>query len=559
MTKVFGSKPVANNTHPPAKEEANRKIDVMDQFRNPSLQATLDDLSLENQSIEKPKEDTETDTVQIAHLPKKDNKYTKADHKLKEPKPTKVTLKISDETKLTQPGKTQSKQAQLSVKVDEHQEPKKISERAQRAERRRQERDLKFESEEQETKSPKSISSKNHNFPIVSPKKTQPKSRSRGDDSLKQSKEKVLKPEKASKPLHDNPELKAKKENQPSNSQEKTKPLNPAYQPKPTKPKASKRQIALSDEEDWEDVPDDLPKARRPVDHKDTEHAMIDQTPTFPKFVGSFDGEVVPMDPYMPIKLFYWNPCSVNSGDEEKSAKKKNLISEHNPHIIMLDEPFCELRIPGYISVPGLPLEGKSKLYTHVLFRKGIAIEIILVDIDLIIIKQSIEHPRDSIYYFCLYLSHTESRQNTCLDLILKWMDKLRQGANPLFVLVGDFNINLQKLEPYSKDPRIKKLNQLLKNYSLVSAPDMHFYDITRTREKRIAAKSPPRLAAPTTTPNQNVPAPSTEPLHKIVREQSRIDWLLSTRTDLNVKCKYLKESAELSDHYAFLVLVNLL
>lgn len=304
------------------------------------------------------------------------------------------------------------------------------------------------------------------------------------------------------------------------------------------------------DDQDWVDyetVQEDMEEKGSPS------RPGVERSGSKPRFAGSNVGKVLPMDPIPPIKVFYWNPCSVNSSNEVNSKRKKEMIAQDNPHIIMLAEPFCEYRIPGYISVTGLPLDGKFKSYTAVIYRRELSIEIELVDIDLIILKQNIEHPREAIYYFCVYLSHTEQRRLTCLALIHKYLKKILEKEDPLFVLVGDFNTDLQKLDPYTKDPSLKSLNLLLRDYKLRSAPDMHHHNLTRARVKHVETYQPHQEQEG----KDAVSAPRRVRTEK--KEQSRIDWLLHTRTDLNLQCEFAEGSHLLSDHYAFRIKLGFL
>lgn len=511
VSSMIGSKPRSSVPESPVKEKTDVGFDVLDRFRTANLEANFDDISLGSATLAKDSQVHEPYTVQVDHLPHENHEIQTESQR------PKVEYKVFESNQNTakqvkKPQNIPKRQQEVIDSPDKRAEVK-LNDRTIRMLNRNEKRENALNPEKPHKKS--QAAPKKFQFDSKSADKgiKLRSSRSKGEYQTKTIPKKPVAVALDAQKNRDKPTEKTPKQAAVTKRRHRSN-SSPKQKPSPeTKSKANQG------DEDGEWVDDD--------------EGMTESNFQQVKVVGISEGTPVPMDPYMPIKLFYWNPCSVNSGNEEKSQAKKTLISKDNPHIIMLDEPFCEYRIPGYISVPGLALEGKSKIYTEVLFRKELPIEIILVDIDLIIIKQSISHPRNSIYYFCVYLSHTESRQLTCLDLILKWLAKLKE-ENPLFVLVGDFNTNLQKLEVFSKkDLSTPKLNKLLKDFSLVAARDMHYFDITRTREKRTGGT--------------------------IVREKSRIDWLLSTRTDLKIECKFMAESALLSDHFAFSILVNLL
>lgn len=528
VSNMFGSKPQASKPEPPVKEKSDVGFDVLDRFRSANLEANFDDVSLGYTTLAKDIKVHEPYTFQVDHLP---HEILQVPTKPQQRKDDHVGLESNQNTNHVKKQRNIPKHQQEVVDDPAKKVEVKMNPRTMRMLNRNEKREDAINPEKSKKKSQVvptrlKIESKSADKGI------KPKSsNSSGKVQTKTITQKPVALALNPPQVRENPTEKTPKK--PATRKHRSN-SSPKAKASAEKPKTRPKKRSAADEDYFHE------SGAHSASHRedggewlDDEEGMTESYFPQVKVVGTSEGTPVPMDPYMPIKLFYWNPCSVNSGNEKKSMEKKILISKDNPHIIMLDEPFCEYRIPGYTSVPGLALEGKSKIYTEVLFRKELPIEIMLVDIDLIIIKQSISHPRNSIYYFCVYLSHTESRQLTCLDLILKWLAKLK-GENPLFVLVGDFNTNLQKLEVFSKkDPSTSKLNKLLKDFSLVAARDMHHFDITRTREKRTGGT--------------------------VVKEKSRIDWLLSTRTDLNIECKFMEESAKLSDHFAFLIKVALL
>jgi hypothetical protein len=239
-----------------------------------------------------------------------------------------------------------------------------------------------------------------------------------------------------------------------------------------------------------------------------------------------------------PLRIFYWNPNSVNSPNFENSQKKKEIITDHDPHVIMMVEPYHHYEVPGYKTLSGLPLEDRSKVYSTLLYKNEIPAKKILVDVDLIVVELSLEGVcplGGNLYLFCIYLSHTESRRLKCLQLIKENIDKINEATStgskprPLFIMVGDFNRDIQQSTGYSKDPTDKALSHLLKQF--IIAHDMKYNEVTRERIILNGKKM----------------------------ERSRIDWMLFSKRGINVHSTPVKESTVYSDHFAFDYVVDFL
>lgn len=239
-----------------------------------------------------------------------------------------------------------------------------------------------------------------------------------------------------------------------------------------------------------------------------------------------------PFKEYPPLTLFYWNPNSLGATSNISAPQKRGLIESEDCHMIFLCEPYHHYELPGFITASGRPLDKKTKIYSQILWREELPIELVLADVDLIVVKMNVSHLTNPLYFFCVYLSHTDERRLTCLSLIeetLKEANRNHTGEDkPLVIMVGDFNRNLMNINSYSRDLTDKALNVLLKqmNYAL----DMKHNEITRER----AVLGGKRY------------------------ERSRIDWLLMSKYGLKIQSRVVKESMEYSDHFAFVFNVTM-
>lgn len=232
-----------------------------------------------------------------------------------------------------------------------------------------------------------------------------------------------------------------------------------------------------------------------------------------------------PFQPYPPLRLFYWNPNSIGVNEDATENNKRAIIENEDSHMIFLVEPYHKYEIPGFVTACGLPLDKKTKIYSQMLWREELPIELVSVDVDLIVAKMNVPHLTNPIYFFCVYISHTEERRLKCLALIeetLAAANALHTGKDkPLVIMVGDFNHDLFNLDG-RRNPTNKALNALLKQFTV--AHDMKHNEITRERVVQNGKR----------------------------HERSRIDWMLFSKYGLKIQSRVIKESMQYSDHFAF-------
>ena len=223
------------------------------------------------------------------------------------------------------------------------------------------------------------------------------------------------------------------------------------------------------------------------------------------------------------LKVFYWNPNSVHSPKPENSYRKKEIITGGDPDIILMCEPYHNYEIPGYTTISGLPLKDKSKLYSCIIFKSYLQCRVVVRDVDLVVVSLEgvLEAP---VYFFSVYLSHTETRRLRCLELAQSTIAQSK-GCHPLckIVFVGDLNKDLLSISPRTSNAGDKILNQIYRQNKFLLAIDMHHNTVTR---ERIILNG-----------------------HTV--ERSRIDYMLFSK-GLNVKSEAVKNSVIVSDHYAF-------
>lgn len=241
--------------------------------------------------------------------------------------------------------------------------------------------------------------------------------------------------------------------------------------------------------------------------------------------------EIKPLLEYPPLKLFYWNPNSLGAAGETSTTKKRMMIENENSHLIFLVEPYHKYEIPGFKTQSGCTIKGKNKIYSQVLWRKELPVEVFSADLDLVVIKLTLAHLSVPLFMFCVYLSHDDDRRFHCLTLIrntLEAIDTQDKSTKPLVVMVGDFNRDLHTLSSYTRNQNDKLLATLAKKFSF--AQDMKHNEVTRER----SIKNGQRF------------------------ERSRIDWLLMSMRGINVRSFVIKESMSYSDHFAFMFDIEL-
>lgn len=229
--------------------------------------------------------------------------------------------------------------------------------------------------------------------------------------------------------------------------------------------------------------------------------------------------------------LFYWNPNSVHSGNESKSASKKEIISAKSPSLIAMVEPYHAYQLPGYSTASGKTLQAKKKVYAVVLWKKELDVEVVFKDVDLVIVRQTIQVSRTQqpdgkryLYLFCVYLSHTEERRLKCLEFVQQHLKVVlsENKEQTSVILVGDLNKNLMSISTYTRDKSEKMLNEIAKQ--LIICHEMLHNNVTR---ERII-------------------------LNGKTVERSRIDWLLFSKRGLDIHAFPVTDSVLYSDHFAF-------
>ena len=265
------------------------------------------------------------------------------------------------------------------------------------------------------------------------------------------------------------------------------------------------------------------------------------------------------------FSMFYWNPNSINSSNQQRSALKKQLIQgthlyESNHYkkylkiesltkpeinllgpvydIICLTEPFREYKNTSYYSIrPEIDPKIQNKLFVQLLLKRSkfSSYTTIHSSRDIIHAEATFRHPKTpqkaKIHIFVVYFSHSEKDGESRRDRVISYLAAnavpLATKKRPCFV-VGDFNTNIRLLflERYwSKFISQEELGRLRSIVDVFRIEEMETIS-KLTRRRKMADGS---------------------------RQRSKIDFLLTQKLALDDEgIRYDPKSNSVSDHYCF-------